>query len=101
MEKHGISQLPVIGRKGRVAGSLQEITIMRALTQTRFSRNKIFIKKVGNLMEKPFPMVSPETDIEEISSLLLQGNPAVLVTDRGKNVGIITKIDLIKAFSSR
>ena len=43
-------------------------------------------------------MVSPSTSVEVVRHLIMSGNPAVLVVDKGKVVGIITKIDLISAY---
>jgi predicted transcriptional regulator len=47
-------------------------------------------------MEPPFPEVSPEATLEDISKLLTKDNPAVLVRNPdGTLVGIVTKYDLI------
>ena len=46
-------------------------------------------------MEDPFPVVDPEESLNEISKLLLE-NQAVIVVDKGKLVGIITKHDVMK-----
>jgi len=98
MEKHDISQLPVTAGEGRIVGSIQEITVIKALTQSRLSADKILKGKIHSIMEEPFPMVSPETIIDEVVTLLMHGSPAVLVMKHNKAVGIVTKIDLIKAF---
>lgn len=98
MEKHDISQLPVTAGEGRIVGSIQEITVVKALTQSKLSADKILKGKIHNIMEETFPMVSPETSIDEVATLLMHGTPAVLVMKRNKAIGIVTKIDLIKAF---
>ncbi|MEM1657789.1 MAG: CBS domain-containing protein, partial [Candidatus Jordarchaeales archaeon] len=93
MEKNSISQLPVID-KGRLVGSISESTIMKYLSEGK----DVFDKTVGEIMEESFPTVNPLTSIEVVHHLIVSGNPAVLVVDKGEVVGIITKIDLISAY---
>ncbi|MEM1511319.1 MAG: CBS domain-containing protein [Candidatus Jordarchaeales archaeon] len=93
MEKKGISQLPVVD-EGRLVGSLSEGTIMKRLSEGK----DVFDKTVGDLMEESFPTVNPSTSIDVVRHLIICGNPAVLVVDKGEIVGIITKIDLISAY---
>ncbi len=46
-------------------------------------------------MNDGFPTVSKNLDVATVSKFV-EMNPAVLVVDRGKVVGIITKADIIK-----
>jgi len=98
MEKHGISQLPVLEGE-RVVGSVREDSLIREVLRSR-EPHRIFDKKVREVMEEAFPTVSPSTSIVEILSSFLYTKPAVLVVDRGKLCGIITKIDIIKALKT-
>jgi len=98
MEKHGISQLPVL-EGGKVVGSVREDSLIREVLRSR-EPHRIFDKKVKEVMEDAFPTVSPSTSIIEILSSFLYAKPAVLVVDRGKLCGIITKIDIIKALKT-
>lgn len=98
MEKHGISQLPVIDGD-TVVGSVKENSLIREVSRSR-DPYEIFDKKVREIMDEAFPMVSPSTSIIEILSSFLYAKPAVLVVDRGKVQGIITKIDIIKAMKT-
>ncbi|MEM2875876.1 MAG: CBS domain-containing protein [Candidatus Bathyarchaeia archaeon] len=95
MEKHGISQLPVINGS-KIVGSVREDSLIREIFQSK-EPNKIFDKKVKEVMDEAFPTVSPSTSIVEVLSAFLYAKPAVLVVERGKICGIITKIDIIKA----
>jgi len=99
MEKHGISQLPVFDGD-RIVGSVLEGTIIRRILQGK-EPEKVFSLKVEDVMEEPFTTVSPRTSINEILTLFTHEKPAVLVVDKGKPVGIITKIDLITSIRSR
>jgi len=88
MIKHGISQLPVI-ENGRVVGMVTEEGIVKNLS------SNISEKTVENIMEPPLPSVSENTDLITVRSIL-RTHPGVLVTRKGKLVGIITRSDLLK-----
>jgi len=92
MWKYGVSQLPVLDGT-RLCGSIREETIMKAMITEKPER--ILEEPVGELMEEPLPSVNPRADIEDVIKLLISGYPAVLVIDKGKVIGIITKIDVI------
>jgi predicted transcriptional regulator len=93
MEK-GISQVPVFDRE-RVVGSISEETINELISKGR-DPHEVYGTRVSQLMEESFPMVSPETQMSVISRLL-EANKAVLVIEKGKPAGIITKTNLLKA----
>lgn len=87
MRRYGISQLPVI-RRGAQVGSVSESTLLK-----NFER--LEGKKVGDIMERPFPTVD-ENEGADILPTLLEFHQAVLVSSRGKICGIITKLDILK-----
>ncbi len=92
MVKHAISQLPVI-EKDKVIGMITEEGIVRNLNP------EIADEPVEKVMEPPLPSVPEETDISIIRPLL-EAHAGVLVTRKGKLVGIITRSDLLKVISS-
>ena len=53
------------------------------------------IEVLVKVMEETLPMVSPDESLDTVMQILARGEPAVLVMDRGKVVGIITKSDII------
>jgi predicted transcriptional regulator len=93
MNSYKISQLPVIDGETQV-GSISEATLMHQLTAGK-DMSKLVRRSIKEIMESPFPTVSKDTDVETIYYLLEHG-PAVLVVDRGKAVGILTKADALK-----
>jgi len=97
MLKYGFSQLPVFN-KGRVVGSISEKDIMAFLSKG-LKPEELSKLTVGDIMDEPFPQVSIKTPVFVINSLLQTFN-AVLVTDRGKLVGIITKADMLKVMNN-
>jgi len=94
MNKFGISQMPV--KKGNdFVGSLNDSMLFSKL----FADPSLKTKKVEDLMQAPFPMVSEQAPMEEISKMINKENNAVLMTDLGGSVHIITKHDLIQGIS--
>ncbi len=90
--KHGISQLPVMNGD-RIVGSVKEETILKKMKDENIK--ELLNSSVSSLLEESFPIVSIETDLDEVSRLLSAGSSAVLVSEHGLMVGIVTKIDLI------
>ena len=93
MSDHGYSQLPVFDGKHAV-GSISEKTM---LGQVSAGKDLAQVSKlpVGDIMEEAFPQVGEDAPLPLISSLL-QVYPAVLISTKGKVVGIVTKADLLK-----
>jgi predicted transcriptional regulator len=90
MEKHSVSQLPVVSGES-IVGTISEATIVRHIS----SGENVFNSKVNEIMDESLAVVPPSTGVDEAYELMSRGFPAVLVVDRGKIVGIVTKIDLI------
>jgi cystathionine beta-synthase len=92
MNKYNISQLPV-SKGNDFVGSLDDGYIFSKLIHDSEIKNK----KVSDVMQKAFPVVEPQTTIDEISKLITKDNNAVLMKDLGGNTHIITKHDVIQA----
>lgn len=95
MKKYNISQMPVL-REKRVVGSIREITILDSIIK-KGNPEKVFSSIVYDIMENRFATVDPSTPISDVVYLLSQGEPAVLVVNNDRLVGIITKIDAISS----
>jgi len=95
MMKHGYSQLPVFDGEHPV-GSISEKTI---LNQVLAGQDLAHVSTllVGEIMDEAFPQVGEDAPLSLISGLL-QVYPAVLMSKKGKVVGIATKADLLKMF---
>lgn len=92
MEKHGFSQMPVID-SGVPVGSISTDQIVSSMTDQDIK--KVSHLLVRNIMGESFPTVSPTTDANTVSRFL-EKNPAVLVLEAGKVVGVVTKHDIMK-----
>lgn len=93
MEEHNISQIPVL-ESGAQVGSISETTLIR-LVGAGEKLETLLERKVSEVMEVPFPVVSQDIDLSLIYPLL-EERPAVLVAERGKIVGILTRADIFK-----
>ena len=93
MKKNAISQLPVL-KDNKIIGSIRESTLIN-----RFSKSKntetFFSSSVYNIMDEPFITVEPNITVDAVVDLLLKGNPAIIVLEQKKIIGIITKIDVL------
>lgn len=92
MEDHGFSQMPVIDR-GVPVGSISTDQIVHSMTDRDIK--KISNLPVSTIMGESFPTVSPITDTNTVSRILEQ-HPAVLVLEKGKVSGVVTKHDIMK-----
>jgi len=93
MMQHGFSQLPVFDGE-KCVGCISEKTILSQVTVAK-DLSKLSQKNVEEIMEEAPPQIDENAPIPLISNLL-HFYPAVLVTRKGKIVGIITKADLFK-----
>ena len=93
MKNNAISQLPVI-KGNKIIGSIRESTLIN-----RFSKSKntetFFSSSVYNIMDEPFITIDPNITVDAVTDLLLKGNPAIIVLEQKKIIGIITKIDVL------
>lgn len=85
MQEEGYSQLPVI-TNGVPVGSISDDDLVHA-------EEDVGDDPVREWMGESFPTVSPDATIEEVTSLL-DHYKAVMVTDAGETLGIITGADV-------
>lgn len=85
MENEAYSQLPVL-QDGIPVGSISQSDLVHADEDDRSA-------PIRDFMSESFPTVSEDTTLDEITSLL-EHYKAVMVTDSGETVGIITEADV-------
>ncbi|MCK9277241.1 MAG: CBS domain-containing protein [Methanoculleus sp.] len=91
MGQNGISQLPVL-ENGVPVGCISESAIMNAMEKGGFHQTHQTL--VQDYMEPGFPTVPPTAPIDTVVHLL-HHNHAIVVLEKGKVQGVITKHDLI------
>jgi cystathionine beta-synthase len=93
MQKYDISQIPVSNSDGELIGSLCDSGLFSKFMTKPELRNGL----VKDVIQAPFPMVHYKDSVETVSKMINKDKQAVLVTDLGGNVHIITKYDIIDA----
>ncbi|MDD1773069.1 MAG: CBS domain-containing protein [Methanomassiliicoccales archaeon] len=93
MRETGYSQLPVFEGPQPV-GSVSEYGVLMLLKDGARMED-LAEMTVGSIMDGTFPVVSEETPIETVTSLLSNSH-AVLTARRGRITGIITSSDVLK-----
>jgi predicted transcriptional regulator len=91
MEKHEISQIPIVDYHNFPIGSISEEGLFKLLSE---QGKEILNMRCISFMESCFPLVPPKTSFSSILSLL-EDSKAILVFDK-KVVGIITKSDVLR-----
>ena len=101
MTAYGISQLPVI-KEEKVIGAVDEESLLQALPKFLGNPKKFYDTKVDKVISAYFPVIVEETSLGDVINLLSRGHRGILVSNKeGKIVGIITKIDVLNALSTR
>jgi len=95
MKKYDIEQIPVMNGNGLI-GAISE----GGLFQKIFNNPEIKNAKVEDVIEPSFPIVSFDTPVEKLSSLINKENGAVLSKDEAGNFHIITKYDVIQSLGN-
>jgi cystathionine beta-synthase len=95
LRQYEISQIPVM-RDHEQIGSINDVAVMQAV----FDRSDIIHKPVSEVMGSPFPVLDQSEAIELAYKLLTLANHAVVVTDDGDPVGVLTRQDIISYLST-
>ena len=98
MHEHGVSQIPVVSASDpqSIAGALTE----RGLLRHAIEDPSLLGERVVHVMGPPFPAVPCEEPVREAVELLSGTSEAVLVTDCGAPVGIVTRADLVESLAT-
>jgi cystathionine beta-synthase len=89
MNELGLTQMPVLD-DGKPVGSLRENHLLTKV----FADRDLLEATVRDVMEKSFPVVEVDDDINVVSRKL-RTSPAVLIEEYGRITGIITRLDLL------
>ncbi|RFM28933.1 pyridoxal-phosphate dependent enzyme [Deminuibacter soli] len=94
MKKYDIEHIPV-SQQEQLIGAVSE----GGLFQKVFSNPEIKTATVNTVMEPCFPVVSFDTPVERLSSLITKDNGAVLAKDEKGDFHIVTKYDVIQSLA--
>ena len=93
MKKYAISQLPVMDN-GKVVGYLSEAIVLDSLMSGKKE------DKVSLIMQEVPPTIDKNASISVVSDLL-KFYPMVLVMEKGKLLGVVSKSDIIGRFVTK
>jgi cystathionine beta-synthase len=96
MRDNGISQLPVVGSNGRLAGIVAEVDLLNHLVKGEGGLDSA----IDELVESDYATVSPATRIHLMRNIFNDAK-VIVVEERDVIVGVITKIDLIEYLAER
>ena len=94
MKKYDIEQIPVMNGNGLI-GAVSEGGLFKKI----FSNPEIKNETVSNVMEPAYPIVSFDTPVERLGSLINKDNGAVMAKDESGNLHIVTKYDVIQSLA--
>src|SRR5215216_6096059 len=103
LHAYSVSQLPVVHGEdpadlSSIVGSIQEGTLLERL----FRKPEVLDAQVVDVMDPPFPTIEQHEQAEAAFELLSKGrSTAVLVTDHGRAVGVMTRSDLLDHLATR
>jgi cystathionine beta-synthase len=99
LQEFGISQMPVseaaVGAEV-CAESLVGSVSDRGLLDRAFRDPSVIQRTVGEVMDRPLPLVDENAAVEESYGLLSSGAQAVILTRDGAPTGIATRLDLLE-----
>jgi cystathionine beta-synthase len=98
LHEHRVSQLPVVSAHdpATVVGAIGE----RGLLAHAARDPKLLDAEIVEVMEPPFRAVSSEDPVREAIELLAGEQQALMVTEDGRAVGLVTRTDLLEALAS-
>lgn len=114
LSEHEISGVPVVGADGRVAGVLAESDIVRQEQGAGADRQpgllarlvegpplRVEARTAGEAMNAPASTIAPDDEVAEAARIMTEHgfNRLPVVDAAGELVGIVTRADLVRAFT--
>src|SRR3954452_10387691 len=95
LHEHRVSQLPVVSADDpyTVVGSVGE----RGLLKAALSDPEVMNAPIADVMEPPFTGVSTADPVREAVELLTGDTQALIVSEHGRPMGIVTRTDLLES----
>ena len=91
VEQHEVTQLPVFSGD-EVVGTIYDSEILKGVLGDAATLDR----PVESLMSESLPVVRSDKPVDDVTRLLAARNPAVLVREEGRVVGILTRFDMLQ-----
>jgi cystathionine beta-synthase len=96
MKEHGVSQLPVLD-DGRLVGIVTESDLLAKLVDGRAS----LASAVAEVMFRNVKTIRARDDASRLLEIFAEGMVGLVVDEKDKLLGIITKMDLVDVLTAR
>jgi cystathionine beta-synthase len=102
LQLYGISQLPVSEQPegdalDGIVGSVSE----KGLLDRAYRNPEVVGRTVGEVMDRPLPLLGVEASVDEAFALLSDGAAGLLAVRNGHPAGVVTKLDLLEYLAHR
>jgi cystathionine beta-synthase len=102
LQRFGISQLPVSqdpegDALDGIVGSISE----RGLLERAYRKPEIVEHTVGEVMDRPLPVIGVDASLDEAFALLAEDAPALLAIRADRPAGVVTKLDILEHLAHR
>ncbi|MHB8779688.1 MAG: CBS domain-containing protein, partial [Anaerolineales bacterium] len=91
MHQNAVSQMPVVGADGTLAGLIEEVDLLNHMLEKHEHSHD---EQIDSLVQNAGAVFPPETPLEEAMPSLTAGY-ALIVVENSKPIGILTKIDVL------
>ena len=98
LKEYGVSQMPVFrddvhdqATRQDVIGSVRD----NALLDAALRNAGVMAKPIVEVLQPPLPTVDVQAPVDEALGALASGAPAVMATDDGRSVGMLTRADVL------
>ncbi|MHB8460578.1 MAG: cystathionine beta-synthase [Candidatus Limnocylindrales bacterium] len=102
LQEYGISQLPVseAAEGSAIAGIVGSIT-EKGLLDRAFRDPTVVERTVGEVMDRPLPLIDLSASLDEAFALLSEGASAVIAVGVDRPAGVVTKLDVLEYLAHR
>jgi cystathionine beta-synthase len=91
MHQNGISQMPVVGDDGALAGLIEEVDLLNHMLDGHVHSHD---ESIDSMVQNAGAVFPAETTLEDAMPSLTSGYALILV-ENSKPIGILTKIDVL------
>ncbi len=92
MRQNAISQMPVVGADGALAGTIEEVDLLNDILEG--GHNHSHEEPIDRLVQNARAVFPPEATLDNAMPMLTDGY-ALILAEQGKPTGILTKIDVL------
>ena len=97
LQRFGISQLPVSeAPEGDDLDAIVGAVSETGLLERAYRDPSVVERTVGEVMDRPLPLVEASATVDEAFGMLQDGAPALVATQGGRPAGVVTRLDLLE-----